>query len=395
MPTAILTLNGGSSSIKFALFRRDGEGALALELSGQVEGRNGGHHFEVRDLRHDRLADETWQALPFGETLHRTVAWIEAHLGDIRLEGIGHRVVHGGATHYKPELVNEALLKELDRLTELAPLHEPHNIQPIRELAASRPDLPQVACFDTAFHHSMPAVATRFGLPRKFDEAGIRRYGFHGLSYEYISRRLADEAPALHGGRVVAAHLGNGASLCAMKGGVSVDTTMGFTALDGLMMGTRCGAIDPGAVLHIMKHDGLDAAAMESMLYKKSGLLGVSGGLSNDMRTLLASDSEAAAEAVELFCYRIVRECGALASSLGGLDGFVFTGGIGEHAAEVRARVLRGLEWLGVRLDEEANANDAPVISTPESRVEVRVIAAGEEAMIAEHTCEVIVALKR
>jgi acetate kinase len=390
MTRAILTLNGGSSSIKFALFKLSAHGVLAPLLTGAIENTTGTPHFSAVGKTGSRLADEIWPDMAFSDLLHKMLSWIEDHLGAARLIGIGHRVVHGGPDHYRPERVTETLLGVLERLVELAPLHVPHNLEPIRELARSRPDLPQVACFDTAFHHAMPEVACRFGLPRRFADAGIRRYGFHGLSYEYIAGQLAELAPALSGGRVIAAHLGNGASLCAMKAGVSIDTTMGFTALDGLLMGTRCGAIDPGAVLHIMKHDGMDAFQMEAMLYKQSGLLGVSGGLSNDMRTLLASDKPEAREAVELFCYRIARETGALVSSLGGLDGFVFTGGIGEHAAEVRADVVRRLSWLGAVLDEDANARHRPVISAPESKVEVRVIAANEEVMIARHTLEAV-----
>jgi acetate kinase len=269
-------------------------------------------------------------------------------------------------------------------------LHEPHNLAPIRAILAARPNLPQVACFDTAFHHTMPFVATRFALPREYEAMGIRRYGFHGLSYEYISLRLREIAPALAKGRVIAAHLGNGASLCAMRDGRSQDTTMSFTALDGLMMGTRCGALDPGVILYLEQERGLTARQIEELLYKRSGLLGVSGGISSDMRSLLISDDPRAAEAIELFVFRIIRGIGALTSSLGGLEGIIFTAGIGEHAPEIRARVCAGLGWVGTALDEKANAQDAEVISAAHSRIEVRVIPTDEEAMIARHTWDMI-----
>ncbi len=284
------------------------------------------------------------------------------------------------------------LLAALDRLAPLAPLHEPHNIAPMRAIAAARPKLPQVACFDTAFHHAMPIVATRFALPREYEAAGVRRYGFHGLSYEYIAGRLRELAPDLAQGRVIAAHLGNGASLCAMLQGRSVDTTMGFTALDGLMMGTRCGNIDPGVILYLEEESGLTAKQVEDLLYRRSGLLGVSGGIASDMRTLLASADARAKDAIELFVYRIAREIGALTSSLDGLDGVVFTAGIGEHAPPIREMVCARLGWLGVALDPDANARSAAVISTPQSRVVVRVIPTDEEAMIARHTLETIAA---
>jgi acetate kinase len=390
MPKAILTLNNGSSSIKFALFTLSPQGRLAPLLSGQIENVLAIPHFEARDAGGAKIVDEPWPRETFADVLHRAIGWIEDHLGDVRLVAVGHRVVHGGPDHVQPERVTAALLSRLDELAELAPLHVPHNVEPIRELAASRPDLMQVACFDTAFHATMPAVATRFGLPRRYFDAGIRRYGFHGLSYEYVAERLKLDAPNLHRGRVIAAHLGSGASLCAMQGGRSVETTMGFTALDGLLMGTRPGTLDAGAVLHIMKHEGIAPEAMEEMLYKQSGLFGVSGGLSNDMRTLLADDSAAARETVDLFVYRIIREAGALTAVMGGLDGIVFTGGIGEHSAEIRARVAGGLGWLGAVLDPVANAQGEAVVSKPESRVDIRVIAAGEEIMIAGHTRDLL-----
>jgi acetate kinase len=318
--------------------------------------------------------------------METVIGWAESQLGADALIAVGHRVVHGGADHTSPEFVSDDLLAGLDRLAPLAPLHEPHNIAPIRAIAAARPGLPQVVCFDTAFHHTMPKVATRFALPRDYEEAGVRRYGFHGLSYEYIASRLRDIAPTLLEGRVIVAHLGNGASLCAMRQGRSIDTTMGFTTLDGLIMGTRCGNLDPGVVLYLQRERKLTLPQVEDVLYRQSGLLGVSAGIASDMRTLLASKDARAGEAIDLFVFRIAREIGALASSLGGLDGLVFTAGIGEHAPEIRAKVCARLGWLGANLDVEANARDAAIISLPQSRVEVRVTPTDEERMIATHT---------
>jgi acetate kinase len=286
--------------------------------------------------------------------------------------------------------VTPALLDALDRLTPLAPLHQPHNIAPIRAIAAARPGLPQVVCFDTAFHHTMPEVATRFGVPRRYHDAGVRRYGFHGLSYEFIASRLRQLFPASAGGRVIVAHLGNGASLCALRNGISVDTTMGFTALDGLVMGTRCGSLDPGVILYLEEERGLSVKGVQDLLYASSGLLGVSGGIGSDMRTLLASSDPRAKEAVELFVYRIAREVGALTSSLSGLDGLVFTAGIGEHAPEIRAMVCSRLSWLGVALDGDANNRSALKISSEESSVAVHVVPTNEEEMIVRHTSDMI-----
>ena len=387
---AVLALNAGSSSIKFALFAaRDSEG-LARAAHGQIEGIGGTPHLRARDAAGAALAERDFAKGTAHEDLLGTLLdFVTEHLGGAALAAVGHRVVHGGTQFARPVLVTTAVLDALDALTPLAPLHQPHNLAPIRAIAAARPRLPQVACFDTGFHHDMPALATRFALPREMTEAGIRRYGFHGLSYEFIARRLRALAPELATGRVIAAHLGNGASLCAMADGRSVDTTMGFTALDGLMMGTRSGNLDPGVVLHLIEQRGMTAAAVEDLLYHRSGLLGVSG-VSNDMRTLLASPDPHAAEAVDLFVFRIARETGALAASLGGLDGFVFTAGIGEHAAPVRADVCARLGWLGVRLDAAANARGEGRISAPDSAVAVWVIPTDEEGMIARHTMETL-----
>jgi acetate kinase len=392
MPTAILTLNAGSSSLKFSLFDRGEGDRLELSCRGQVDGVGSAPHLVVHDRTGDPLADRRWpDAAPsFESLLESVVKWVESHLAGKDLAAVGHRVVHGGADHDRPERVTPALLAALDKLVPLAPLHQPHNLAPIRAIAASRPDLPQVACFDTAFHHAMPAVARRFALPRAYEAAGVRRYGFHGLSYEYIAGRLRELDPGLAAGRVVVAHLGNGASLCAMRGGRSLDTTMGFTAMDGLVMGTRCGALDPGVILYLQAARGMTAQAVSDLLNERSGLLGVSGGVSSDMRVLLASGAVYAKEAIELFVYRLACEIGAMASVLGGLDGLVFTAGIGEHAPEVRAMAAVRLEWLGVILDPEANVRNAAVISAPGGEVQVRVVPTDEEAMIARHTADIV-----
>ncbi|HXT78613.1 MAG TPA: acetate/propionate family kinase [Acetobacteraceae bacterium] len=392
MTDAILALNAGSSSIKFALYRAGIGHDPTLASRGQVEGIGSTPHFVARSPDGTTLKEQSWaEAAPSFQSLLETVlAWIESHLGADTLIGVGHRIVHGGIDHDRPERVTAALLSALDDLVPLAPLHQPHNIAPIRAIAATRPNLPQVACFDTAFHRTMPAVATRIALPHAFAEAGVRRYGFHGISYEYIARRLREVAPGLAEGRTIVAHLGNGASLCALQAGRSIETTMGFTALDGLVMGTRCGMLDPGVVLYLQQARGMSAKQIEDMLYRQSGLLALSGGVASDMRTLLASPDPRAQEAIALFVYRIVQLTGAQTSILGGLDGLVFTAGIGERAPAIRDRVCAGLRWLGVELDPEANARNDAVISTPQSRVSIRVIPTDEEAMIARHTLQVI-----
>jgi acetate kinase len=391
MADAILTLNAGSSSLKFSLFEFAQDRHLHLVSEGQIEGIGTAPHFIAKGPDGAVLAERRWPAAnpDYAALIEQVTGWAESHLGSDRLIAVGHRVVHGGPDYDKPQRVTPTLLSALDKLTPLAPLHEPHNIAPMRAILNARPDLPQVACFDTAFHHGMPVVATRFALPRKYEAEGVRRYGFHGLSYEYISGRLRETAPKLAQGRVIAAHLGNGASLCAMQDGHSIDTTMGFTALDGLVMGTRCGALDPGVILYLEQQHGMTAEAVETLLYNESGLLGVSG-CASDMRTLLASDDPRAREAVVLFVFRIAREIGALTASLNGLDGLIFTAGIGEHAPQIRAMVCARLGWLGAVLDEEANARDDFAISRPESRIAIHVIPTSEETMIARHTLDMI-----
>ncbi|NPD70299.1 acetate/propionate family kinase (plasmid) [Lichenicola cladoniae] len=391
MPGAILALNAGSSSIKFGLFEVGDGPELRLMSKGGIQGVGGNPHFTATDAAGASMTDKHWQGkeAEYDAMLGALLAWAESHVHPDTLVAVGHRVVHGGRDFTAPVRLTAEIVQQLDALTPLAPLHQPHSLAPIRTLTALRPGLPQVACFDTAFHNTMPAVAKRFALPREYEDEGVWRYGFHGLSYEYVSRALRQDAPGLSAGRVVVAHLGNGASLCAMRDGQSQDTTMGFTALDGLVMGTRCGTLDAGVVLYMLQQKGLDAHAVEQVLYERSGLLGVSG-LSSDMRTLLDSADERAREAVELFAFRVGQETAAMAASMNGLDGFVFTGGIGEHAVAARTLVCERLRWLGVALDAAANANGAGRISTPGSRVEVHVIPTDEEATIARHTHDLI-----
>ena len=392
MPDAVLTVNAGSSSIKFALFEIVPQADPRLLNHGQIEGLGTAPRFIARDHAGAVLTEHHW---PDGaDVTHETVfaellSWIEGHLGEARLIAAGHRVVHGGRRLTAPAQVTAATLAELDSLVPLAPLHQPHSLSAIRAVTKLRPDLVQVACFDTAFHRTNAAVVRRIALPRALTDQGIERYGFHGLSYEYIASKLPETAPGLAAGKVVVAHLGNGASLCALAAGQSVDTTMGFTALDGLVMGTRCGALDPGVVLYLLQAQGMTASAVEHLLYAQSGLLGVSG-VSSDMRALLESDNPQAREAIELFAFRIARETGAMAMTLGGLDGVVFTAGIGEHVATVRRAACERLGWLGVTIDDAANERGDACISTPDSRVAVWVIPTNEELMIARHTLATI-----
>jgi acetate kinase len=387
---SVLSLNAGSSSIKFALFKLATDiqgGGLQETVRGEIENLASEPHFTARDANGAVLAEQHL-AKGFEGALHALLDFADAHLGRDGLAAVGHRVVHGGRDHIEPEAVTPALMTSLVALTPLDPLHMPGCLAPMRAVTAARPKLPQVACFDTAFHHTIPAVATRLALPRTVTDAGVRRYGFHGLSYEYISGRLALQAPALAAGRVIVAHLGSGASMCAMRNGVSVESTMGFSALDGLVMATRCGQLDPGVILYLGRQ-GHSFADIEDMLYRRSGLLGVSG-ISGDVRVLLASADPNAREAIDLFTYRIACDVGMLASALGGLDGLVFTAGIGEHAPAIRAAVCDRLGWIGVRLDSVANAAGAETISARGSKVDVRVIPTNEEAVIARHTRAVV-----
>ena len=382
---SILTLNAGSSSVKFALFDRSAR--LRETVRGEIENLAVAPHFHARDARGAVIAETRWPAgstPAFPAVLEKLLAFTDAHLGADGLAGVGHRIVHGGPDHVGPARITPALLMDLEALTPLDPLHLPLNLAPIHALLEARPDLAQVACFDTAFHHTLPPVAQRFALPQAISAMGLRRYGFHGLSFEYIASCLAHQAPALARGRVIVAHLGAGASLCALRDGRSIATTMGFSPLDGLMMATRCGLIDPGVLLYLLRH-GHDVDDLEDMLYRRSGLLGVSG-ISGDVPVLLESDTPAAREALDLFTYRVAWEAGALVSALGGLDGLVFTAGIGEHAPRIRAEISARLSWLGLRLDAQANLANEPCISLPDSAIDLRVIATNEEAMIARHT---------
>ncbi len=390
MSKAILTINAGSSSIKFAAYALDDNVARHPFLSGQIDGIGAAAKLVAKNADGERIADDALpQGIKHAEAFNALLGWLAAHQQNSRkLVAVGHRVVHGGELYSQPVVVDAEAVKVLEQFVVLAPLHQPHNLNGIKVLAERLPGLPQIACFDTAFHRTQPPLAQLFALPRALTAEGVKRYGFHGLSYEYIARVLPEHTSRAEG-RVLVAHLGNGASMCAMVGRKSQTSSMGFTAIDGLMMGTRTGALDPGVILYLLQAKGMDAKALEKLLYKESGLLGVSG-ISQDMRTLLASDKAEAAEAVDLFCYRIVREIGALAACIGGLDALVFTGGIGEHAAEVRRRVCAQLQWLGVDLDEAANEHKATRISKAGSQTEVLVIPTDEEWMIAQHTQNLI-----
>jgi acetate kinase len=387
MADAIAVLNAGSSSLKFSLFAQTGTD-LELVVRGQAEGLGTAPRFVAKSAGGDTLSTHAWgEGSPPGHegALAHIVAFLKEHAKGLSLKGIGHRVVHGGMSYARPVRMDRAALQDLQEFIPLAPLHQPHNLTPIRLMLEQRPELPQVACFDTAFHRAQPELAQMFALPRELHDEGVRRYGFHGLSYEYIASMLPQLDPVAANGRTVVLHLGNGASMCALSAGRSVASTMGFTAVDGLPMGTRCGALDPGVILYLMDQRGMDVRAIERLIYNQSGLLGVSG-VSSDMRTLLASDEPGAALAVDLYVYRIARELGSLAAAQGGLDALVFTGGIGENSAEIRARVCRSAAWLGVVLDERANQAGGPRIGSVLSPTAAWVLPTNEELMIARHT---------
>jgi acetate kinase len=386
MKQGILTINAGSSSIKFALFPLEHPISPEAEVSGQIDGIGAETTKMVaKNKAGERIADQLLEGtkVNHAQAFDALLKWFTASHANWQIVAVGHRVVHGGERYSQPTIIDDTVLGHLQSFFPLAPLHEPHNVAGIIALQALLPTVPQIACFDTAFHRSQPAVAQTFGLPRNITAEGIKRYGFHGLSYEYIARALPQHSGRASG-RVVVAHLGNGASMAAMVNRKCVATTLGFSTIDGLVMGTRCGNLDPGVILHLMETKNLSVKDMTKMLYKESGLLGVSG-LSQDMRTLLASDKPEAEEAVNLFCYRIARELGSLAAAAGGLDAVVFTGGIGEHAAEVRRRVCLQSEWLGIRLNPEANARHDLQISAGNSSVDVLVIPTNEEWMMAHH----------
>ena len=386
MALGILTINAGSSSIKFALFELNGGLRQKPTVSGQIDGIGASAKLIAKDPggKHEVALD----LVGGQETQHQTslnflLKWLRETQKGWNLAAVGHRVVHGGELFSAPTAVDRNIVEKLEQFNALAPLHQPHNLNGIRAIANILPDVPQVACFDTAFHRTNPPVAQAFAIPRALSAEGIKRYGFHGLSYEFIARALPEHSPRASG-RVIVAHLGNGSSMCGMIDRKSMVSTMGFTAIDGLMMGTRTGAIDPGVLLYLMDNKGMGSRELTHLLYKESGLLGVSG-ISQDMRTLLASGAPEAEEAINLYCFRIVREIGSLAAAIGGIDALVFTGGIGEHAAEIRRRVCSRLAWLGLLLDDAANATDQLRISTPESGVDLLVIPTNEEWMIAHH----------
>lgn len=399
MADAILTLNAGSSSIKFAVFARNAEISRKPELVGQIDGIGAGSgqaaHLKVKDAAGhvtadtDLQLDDTAQS-PQKSALNLLVDRLSRSDAGWRIAGVGHRIVHGAQKFSQPVVLDSAMIETLRSFTPLAPLHQPHNLAGVDALTAALPGIPQIACFDTAFHRSQPELAQLFALPRAITAQGVRRYGFHGLSYEYIAEVLPQHLdPARARGRVVVAHLGNGASMCGMKNLKSQVTTMGFTAVDGLMMGTRTGNLDPGVLLYLIDYHKMDSKALTNLLYKESGLLGVSG-ISQDMRVLLESTAPEAREAIDLFCYRIVREIGSLAASLGGLDALIFTGGIGEHGAPVREQVCAKLGWLGLTLNPAANAANATKISAVDSRIDVCAIPTNEEWIIARHTAKLI-----
>ena len=385
----LVVINAGSSSIKFAVYQIDGlSEELVADASGQIEGIGSQPGFTVKSSESLVLLE---RKLTFNEahdhmgaiTLIRS--WLREYLANGTLLAVGHRVVHGGQHYSAPVLIDASVLAELETLVPLAPLHQPQNLLTIRALLETMPELPQVACFDTAFHRTQPDVAQCFAIPRHFADEGIRHYGFHGLSYEYIASVLPKLEPALADARIIVAHLGSGASLCALDKRRSIATTMGFSPLDGLVMGTRCGNIDPGVLLYLMDSHNMDARALEQLLYFESGLLGVSG-IDSDMRTLLASDDPRAQEAIDLFVYRVGREIGSLAATLGGLDALVFTGGIGEHSAEIREKVCHQAAWLGLELDDSANVATAKRISMADSRLSAWIVPTDENLMLARHT---------
>ena len=397
MGGGLVAINAGSSSIKFALYALEGGVPSAAIVRGAIDRVDSEPRFSATNASGAPVAQRAWGHEARGDLdglLQFLVEWIGGHLGDGKLVAAGHRVVLGGLEHTAPSWVDVSLMDRLRAAIPLAPLHLPRNLEPIDVLRRHCPDLQQVACFDTAFHRSVPRVAQLYGLPRQLTEAGARRYGFHGLSYEYVSQALGGVDPAAAAGRTVVAHLGSGASMCAMVGGRSVATTMGFSALSGIMMGTRPGDLDPGLLLWLVDERKMSLAEVGKMLYRESGLLGVSG-ISGDMHVLVESKDPRAQEAIELFVYRIARELGSLAAAAGGLDALVFTGGIGENAASVRAAICRSAAWLGVELDEAANDRGAARISPPGSRVSAWMLRTDEELMIARHTAALLAQRRR
>jgi acetate kinase len=386
----VLVLNAGSSSLKFRVYEREQAAAWHAAASGQIEGIGSAARFAAVNGNGSSLGRTDLPAVRDARgALDALADWLRERYERARVLGVGHRVVHGGPRYAEPTLVTPDVLEDLNALTPLAPLHQPHNLAPIVALSERMPDVPQVACFDTAFHRGRPALAELVPLPKEIRDGGVQRYGFHGLSYEYIAQALPRVAPAIARGRVIVAHLGSGASLCALKDGRSVECTLGFTALDGLCMGTRPGSLDPGVILHLFQTLKLGAADVETMLYKQSGLLGISD-VSNDMRELLASEEPDAQLAIDYFVYRVIQSIGAFAAVLGGVDALVFTAGIGERSAEIRRRICVASAWLGVEVDEAANAQHALKISTDAAGVSAWVVPTNEELMIARHTARLL-----
>ena len=380
-----LVLNAGSSSLKFCVFQRPAGESWQLAARGQIEGIGTSPRLSAKDADGESLAKQDVAARDGKEALDALAGWLRSKYGGSRVLGVGHRVVHGGAQFKGPTILNADVMRELYQLVPLAPLHQPYNLAAIEAVFERLPGIPQVACFDTSFHRGQPAVAELIPLPLELRQQGLQRYGFHGLSYEYIASVLPQVAPEIAQGRVIVAHLGSGASLCALKEGKSFDSTLGFTALDGLCMGTRPGSLDPGVVLHLFQGLRMSAKEVETLLYKKSGLLGISG-MSNDMRDLLGRSEPAARLAVDYFVYRVAKEIGALTAVLGGIDALVFTAGIGENSPEIRRRISEASAWLGIEIDEAANMQRFPRISTSSSKIPVWVIPTNEELMIARHT---------
>jgi acetate kinase len=382
----ILVVNAGSSSVKFQVFAVEGNGSLKRQIKGQMDGIGSRPKLRASGAKGETLGEMTYPVETVADVpaaMSVAGAWLRGL--QINPIAVGHRVVHGGPDHAQPVLIDQAVVTRLERYVSLAPLHQPHNLAPIKTLLTNFPSLPQVACFDTAFHRNHDALADYYAIPHQLHTEGVRRYGFHGLSYEYIAKRLPQVAPEIAGGRVIVAHLGSGASMCAIKNGKSVESTMGFTALDGLAMGTRPGQLDPGVVLYLIMEKGMSAAKVQDFLYRDCGLKGLSG-VSNDMRELETSTDPRAAFAIDYFVYRIGLNAGMLAAALQGLDAFVFTAGIGENSVSIRARIAERLAWLGVALDAAENAKHAGKISRSDSRIPVYVVPTDEELMIAQHT---------
>ena len=393
-PPVILVLNAGSSSVKFAVYSASESADLQCRFRGASDLKAIPTVLNVSEIAAHTTA--TWttaapssHASPHEAAIHTIIDWVDHTIGLDQLLGVGHRVVHGGRRFTAPVRINADILRELAGLVPLAPLHQPHNLAAIEAVSRAHPGVEQVACFDTAFHRAAPRLQQLFALPRALTEAGVIRYGFHGLSYEYICSALPKHLGATAAGRVVIAHLGNGASLCGIHRGQAVATTMSFTPLDGLMMGTRCGELDPGVMFYLARERGMDLAQIEHMLWYESGLLGVSG-TSSDMRTLLCQTNAAAEEAIALFCLRVNLELGKMAAALGGLDAVVFTGGIGEHAAPIRARIGQHAAWLGIKIDALKNDQDAPLISTADSTASAWIIPTNEDWVIAKHTAALL-----